>query len=144
MTGQRFNPNTYDAWGSLTVCEERGENRFKFTGQQSDPISRQYYLRARYYNPVIGRFTREDTYYEDGLTLYAYCRNNPVNYVDPSGNFCDNAAKRILNLIDVGRIKGKNRSSLEKYLTENAAGLTDAEREVADKLGLDVGGGGEW
>ena len=66
-----------------------------------------------------------------------------MNYVDPSGNFCDNAAERILNLIDEGRIKGKNRSSLEKYLTENATSLTDAEREVADKLGLDVGNGGE-
>ncbi|MCM1161732.1 MAG: hypothetical protein NC412_10955 [Roseburia sp.] len=46
----------------------------------------QYYLRARYYNPVIGRFTQEDTYYGDGLNLYAYCGNNPVGYEDPSGH----------------------------------------------------------
>ena len=46
----------------------------------------QYYLRARYYNPVIGRFTQEDTYYGDGLNLYAYCANNPVGYEDPSGH----------------------------------------------------------
>ena len=43
----------------------------------------QYYLRARYYNPMIGRFMQEDTYRGDGLNLYAYCANNPVMYYDP-------------------------------------------------------------
>ena len=85
-----LNRYEYDAWGNLTFCEETVENRFKFNGQQYDPISQQYYLRARYYNPVIGRFTQEDTYRGDGLNLYAYCRNNPVYYADPSGHSCDN------------------------------------------------------
>jgi hypothetical protein len=42
-------------------------------------------LRARFYNPVIGRFIQEDIYRGDGLNLYAYCGNNPVVYYDPSG-----------------------------------------------------------
>lgn len=46
----------------------------------------QYYLRDRYYNPVVGRFLQEDTYRGDGLNLYAYCANNPVVYYDPSGH----------------------------------------------------------
>jgi len=48
------------------------------------------YLRARYYNPAIGRFTSLDI--EEGkisslldMNRYVYCRNNPVKYVDPSG-----------------------------------------------------------
>ena len=49
-----LNHYEYDAWGNLTVCEEKVQNRFRFNGQQYDPISQQYYLRARYYNPVIG------------------------------------------------------------------------------------------
>ena len=51
-----------------------------------DAVTGQYYLRARFYNPVIARFLSEDTYYGDGLNLYAYCHNNPVRYVDPSGH----------------------------------------------------------
>ena len=69
----------------LEVKEEAVPNRFTYYGQQIDPITQQYYLRARFYNPVIGRFTQEDTYRGDGLNLYAYCANNPVYYVDPSG-----------------------------------------------------------
>ena len=53
--------------------------------EQYDQVTQQYYLRARYYNPLVGRFTQEDVYRGDGLNLYAYCGNNPVMYVDPSG-----------------------------------------------------------
>ena len=56
-----------------------------YTGQQYDGWSEQYYLRARYYNPKIGRFLQEDVYRGDGLNLYAYCQNNPFMYYDPSG-----------------------------------------------------------
>lgn len=34
---------------------------------------------------MVGRFLQEDVYRGDGLNLYAYCENNPVNYYDPSG-----------------------------------------------------------
>ena len=84
--GNVQNRYEYDAWGKITVKEEAVPNRFTYYGQQIDPIAQQYYLRARFYNPVIGRFTQEDTYRGDGLNLYAYCANNPVYYVDPSGH----------------------------------------------------------
>lgn len=76
----------YDAWGNITAQEEAVPNRFKFTGQQLDPVTKQYYLRARFYNPVVARFTQEDTYRGDGLNLYAYCANNPICYVDYTGH----------------------------------------------------------
>lgn len=63
--------------------------------------------------------------------------------LDPSGNSCDNAADRICNLIDERRIRGNNRSSLENYLKEKAGNLTDAESQVAKKLGLEVETGGK-
>ena len=76
----------YDAFGNTVSCEEQVHNRFRYTGEQYDPLTGQYYLRARYYNPVIARFTQEDTYYGDGLNLYTYCQNNPVLYHDPTGH----------------------------------------------------------
>ncbi|MFV0515840.1 MAG: RHS repeat-associated core domain-containing protein [Aminipila sp.] len=65
-------------------------NPYKYTGQYQDSESGNYYLRARYYNPGIQRFTQEDAYrgsaMEPGsLNWYAYCGNNPINYIDPSG-----------------------------------------------------------
>ena len=49
-----------------------------------------YYLRARYYDPQIGRFTSFDI--QEGtvdssqdLNRYVYCVNNPIKYIDPSG-----------------------------------------------------------
>ncbi len=76
----------YDAFGESIISHEDVHNRFRFNGEQYDSVTSQYYLRARFYNPVIGRFTQEDTYYGDGLNLYEYCRNNPVLYRDPSGH----------------------------------------------------------
>jgi len=83
--GQVENAYAYDSFGNLR--RESGElrNRILYTGQQYDQEMGQYYLRARYYNPAIGRFTQEDVYRGDGLNLYAYCANNPVVYYDPSG-----------------------------------------------------------
>ncbi|WP_120197630.1 RHS repeat-associated core domain-containing protein [Lacrimispora algidixylanolytica] len=75
----------YDAFGAIRRKSEEIKNRILYTGQQYDQETGQYYLRARFYNPVVGRFFQEDVYRGDGLNLYAYCGNNPVNYYDPSG-----------------------------------------------------------
>ncbi|HEX9742385.1 MAG TPA: RHS repeat-associated core domain-containing protein [Nitrospiraceae bacterium] len=65
---------------------------FGFTGQRRDDSTGLYYYHARYYDPELGRFTQPDPFVQDPadpqtLNRYSYVRNNPVNYVDPSGNF---------------------------------------------------------
>ncbi len=144
QAGEILNRYEYDAWGNPTTCEEKVENRFQFTGQQFDPVSQQYYLRARYYNPVIGRFTQEDTYYEDGLNLYAYCRNNPVYYVDPSGNLCKSGVERIANQIESRQATRDEYKILSSYIREKLyrnEALTDFERRTAEKYGIRSEGG---
>jgi len=66
-------------------------NDYKFTGEQYDAGLGQYYLRARYYDQGVGRFTQMDTWMgrnHDPITLhkYLYAGNDPVLMADPSGN----------------------------------------------------------
>ena len=84
--GEVENSYVYDAFGNVLERKEGIRNDILYRGQQYDQEAGQYYLRARYYNPIIGRFIQEDTYRGDGLNLYAYCGNNPVMYYDPSGH----------------------------------------------------------
>ena len=137
-----LNRYSYDAWGNIAEKEEAVENLFCFAGEQYDPISQQYYPRARFYNPVIGRFTQEDTYRGDGLNLYAYCQNNPVYYVDPSGHFCIPMAEKILAAISEGTVAGQDLEKLKKYLTEKKK-LDAGDKLVAEKLGVGSGTGTE-
>ena len=132
-----LNRYEYDAWGVPEVCKEQTENRFLYNGQQYDAVTGQYYLRARFYNPVIGRFTQEDTYRGDGLNLYTYCQNNPVYYVDPSGHICENRANEIMNKLGRGDVLSHSENKkLAAYLRnkERRSGLTDAESSVLSQV----------
>jgi len=63
-----------------------------------------YYLRARYYNPLNGRFNRIDpfsgnTQDPQSLHKYLYCHANPINATDPSGNLIDFSISGLLTNI---------------------------------------------
>ena len=85
----------YDAWGNCTITLDKKScgtnNPFRYRGYYYDNDLGMYYLMTRYYDPKTGRFINADSleYLEpnkiNGLNLYAYCRNNPVMYVDPIG-----------------------------------------------------------
>ncbi|MEE9426376.1 MAG: polymorphic toxin-type HINT domain-containing protein [Methylococcales bacterium] len=82
----------YEAFGQLLNETGSTENRYRFAGEQLDQNLNQYYLRARYYNQYAGRFTQMDTWMgnnADPVTLHKYLYGNvdPVNFIDPSGNF---------------------------------------------------------
>ena len=144
--GEVQNRYAYDAWGNLTECEETAANRFQYAGEQCDRITRQYYLRARFYNPVIARFTQEDTYRGAGLNLYAYCANNPVYYVDPSGHqpSCvkDAAAKHMADGTSKEEAYKKAYAEHVDQKLNDGSALPAQEREKlkrrAERLGMEV------
>ena len=74
----------YDAFGNELNIDTTDTNPFRYCAEYFDTETGTIYLRARYYSPVIGRFTQLDPI-RDGLNWYAYCRNNPIVFVDPSG-----------------------------------------------------------
>ena len=77
----------YSAFGEVWASDPNFiANPYMFTGRRFDYETGLYYYRARYYNPYIGRFLQTDPVgYGDGINWYAYCGNNPLNFVDPSG-----------------------------------------------------------
>ena len=68
-------------------------NPFRYKGYYYDEETKLYYLTSRYYDPEVGRFITPDSINcldpksITGLNLYAYCVNDPVNYIDKFGNF---------------------------------------------------------
>ncbi len=83
-TGDILNSYNYDAFGNEETYTETVANRFMYAGEQFDKVTGQYYLRARYYAPQVGRFITEDPI-NDGLNWYTYCENNPIRFIDPNG-----------------------------------------------------------
>ena len=93
----------YDSFGNEVKPDSRDENPFRYSGEYYDKETDTIYLRARYYQPALGRFLTRDTYTgeEDdplSLHLYTYCGNDGVNRVDPSGNIFET----ILDIASIG------------------------------------------
>jgi RHS repeat-associated protein len=95
---------SYDAFGQLLASGGTTTNSFLYAGEQNDPATGLYYLRARYYNPSAGRFLTTDPY-EGNLDEpstqhgYAYTQNNPVNGTDPTGLYTKEEGTAIHKMI---------------------------------------------
>ncbi len=138
--GTAENSYIYDAFGNVLESRENIRNRIMYTGQQYDQETGQYYLRARYYNPVIGRFTQEDTYRGDGLNLYAYCGNNPVMYYDPSGHNMKDYSTQPAAEPEPSKSAGKGGSTNEVPNPNGKKGGKDHQDTIASIEPMKTGG----
>jgi RHS repeat-associated protein len=83
---------SYDSFGNKVADGNSNYDfRFGFTGRELDSETNQYYYRARYYDPSVGRFISTDPIgLESGDTnLYRYVFNSPTQFTDPTGNMWD-------------------------------------------------------
>lgn len=94
---------TYDAFGNTIAHTGNTVNLFLYRGEQLLATPGLYYLRARYYNPLTGRFLTQDKFEPSdpilcscggdswvgpsrgGWNRYAYANSDPVNHIDPTG-----------------------------------------------------------
>ena len=88
----------YDSFGNEVNPDKKDDNPFRYCGEYYDKETQEVYLRARYYQPAVGRFLTRDSYTGESdeplsLHLYTYCENDGVNAWDPSGHRKSNATK---------------------------------------------------
>lgn len=89
-TGKVLARYDYTAFGEPTLVEGTAQTDYLFTGEHWDAQAMLIYLRARYYDPSIGRFLSPDPIAglmdrPQSFNRYAYAENDPVNLSDPLG-----------------------------------------------------------
>ena len=89
----------YGAFGEDLYQNQGKIQPFGYTGYQRDEVSGTYYAQAREYLAESGRFAGQDIMtgtvkYPETFNLYKYSFNQPLKYIDPSGEteeeFCEN------------------------------------------------------
>jgi len=85
----------YDSFGNMKQSTSF-VNSFTYTGREWDKETGLYYYRARYYDPMEGRFISKDPIGFKGgdVNIYAYVKNNPIRFRDPRGLDWEDLAPR--------------------------------------------------
>ena len=125
-SGTLYAEYSYDAWGKCTIKTNVNNiatiNPFRYRGYYFDTETGLYYLNARYYDSEIGRFISPDSteYLSpetiNGLNIYAYCGNNPVNRYDLNGcdwqSFLSTLERVLTGIADFGNLLVKKADKL--------------------------------
>ena len=135
-SGKVTDTYVYDAFGNLISSYGSTKNDFLFCGEQFDPVTGLYYLRARYMNPSVGRFITMDSYegsIDDPVSLhkYLYANANPVSNSDPSGY------KNVMEFQVTTGIQGiinKIAMPNPKALLDMVGGIFDVGRDVISTI----------
>ena len=92
--GNTIEQYRFDAWGRTTVYDGVGQplaqsaigNRYVWQGREISWATGLYSFRARWYDPVTGRWLSSDPIgISGGLNQSVFCEDNPITYLDPYG-----------------------------------------------------------
>ena len=98
----------YDSFGNEGKPDGKDGNPFRYCGEYYDKETEEIYLRARYYEPNVGRFLTRDTYTgeedePESLHLYTYCENDGVNAWDPSGHDATDFLDFLIQKVEISK-----------------------------------------
>ena len=89
--GEVLERNDYSGFGKRLESSTGSTNRYRFSGKEEQEFAGLPWqdFGARMYDPDLARWTTQDPLADQyhGISPYAYCNNNPVNFVDPDGKF---------------------------------------------------------
>jgi RHS repeat-associated protein len=86
-SGNVVSARKYDVYGAVRQLTGPSGTKHKFVGRVGHPSEDEtglVYMRARWMDPVVGRFSSEDPA-GDGINWFVYCYNDPINLVDRTG-----------------------------------------------------------
>ena len=112
-------------------------NPFRYKGYYYDVETQLFYCNSRYYSPELCRWISPDSIkYLDpesinGLNLYAYCMNNPVNYYDPTGN---SALSILIPLLCIGISNLIHNTILSSVIVFSTLGATIVSQGASSLL----------
>jgi RHS repeat-associated protein len=134
----------YDAWGNtISLLDISGINlgvinSYRYRGYRYDTETNFYYLNSRYYSPSIERFVNSDIAAiillandtSSSINQFAYCLDNPVMNVDPSGylsvsvqKISNGLARVLMSLSDYDIRQMKYANSMIFYTQEAGIGV---------------------
>ena len=116
----------------------------RYRGYYYDDDFDLYYLATRYYDPEVCRFITADSYVSTGQGIlgynrYAYCGNNPVMRVDPTGEFWSIIAAVVLSVFigaNVGTIIASEMTVADKSIEPMSDEQFNAIESSGDTSGL--------
>ena len=131
LDGMRYKPYGEDRDTGSSLNTDR-----KFTGQTEDETAGLYWYASRAYDPTIGRFVSPDPIVPapanpQSLNRYSYVYNNPLGFVDPSGNSAEwfNQAWRDEYRVDHGQYPGPSDYAFREWSMTNASRGLDSSVE---------------
>ena len=138
---------TYDPWGKVLSVTGSDTvignlNPFRYRGYYYDDETGLYYLQSRYYDPEVGRFINCDdvryigaTQTELSYNVFAYCENEPVNFVDQSGTIkFDVAWKQLGFTYNLSNKKDIQRKEAGKWPVSYSIWLKNGKRREVKEI----------